>query len=244
MSSQANFVMFMNSVVIRITETDTLHFLCMTWIVLWCFSRSLKHREVRKVCFQSQTWIIQVPGWNLTEITLKMPLITCLLAILQRYLYDMDMSVPCQWLKITESLHYQVSFFFFFFSNGSRMSQAIWSSQLEKLVLDSSYELHVFPFLLAIGFKFPIERKWDLSTAWLFSSRWKSFNQLFPEVVYFSQLIILGVFPVKSDEFYCCYHISCIVQHLSSKNYFFFSSTAYKYQTFYKYREGNEVECS
>lgn len=114
MSSQANFVMFMNSVVIRITETDTLHFLCMTWIVLWCFSRSLKHREVRKVCFQSQTWIIQVPGWNLTEITLKMPLITCLLAILQRYLYDMDMSVPCQWLKITESLHYQVSFFFFF----------------------------------------------------------------------------------------------------------------------------------
>lgn len=89
MSSQANFVMFMNSVVIRITETDTLHFLCMTWIVLWCFSRSLKHREVRKVCFQSQTWIIQVPGWNLTEITLKMPLITCLLAILQRYLYEM-----------------------------------------------------------------------------------------------------------------------------------------------------------
>lgn len=119
--------------------------------------------------------------------------------------------------------HYIIRYlFFFFFSNGSRMSQAIWSSQLEKLVLDSSYELHVFPFLLAIGFKFPIERKWDLSTAWLFSSRWKSFNQLFPEVVYFSQLIILGVFPVKSDEFYCCYHISCIVQHLSSKNYFFF----------------------
>lgn len=100
------------------------------------------------------------------------------------------------------------------------MSQGIWSSQVEKLVMDSPDELHVLPFLLAIGFRFPIGRKWDLTTAWLCSSRWKTFNQLFSEVIYFSQLIILAEFPVKSDEFYCCYHISCIVQHLSSKTFF------------------------